>query len=91
MTRGELFCGHRIAAQSPSLGGRNFQREKVQSSKTCRLGGDEQNTDNVGMEHHIIPLGIAYHRYGDRTFGIRTADRLHHLYLIGQTGAGKSM
>jgi len=42
------------------------------------------------MEHRIIPLGIAYHRYGDRTFGIRAADRLHYLYLIGQTGAGKS-
>ncbi|MEM9010620.1 MAG: hypothetical protein AAGE18_05285 [Pseudomonadota bacterium] len=36
-------------------------------------------------------LGLAYHRYEDPTpFGIDPADRLLHLYLIGQTGTGKS-
>ena len=35
-------------------------------------------------------LGYAYHRYGDYRFGIRQADRMHHCYLIGQTGTGKS-
>lgn len=40
--------------------------------------------------HPITPLGIARHQYGDRPFGIRLADRMHHLYLIGQTGTGKS-
>jgi len=42
------------------------------------------------MQSPITPLGIARHRYGDRPFGIRLADRMHHLYLIGQTGTGKS-
>ena len=42
------------------------------------------------MQSPITPLGIARHQYGDRPFGIRLADRMHHLYLIGQTGTGKS-
>ncbi|MFU7529303.1 type IV secretory system conjugative DNA transfer family protein [Qipengyuania sp. ASV99] len=42
------------------------------------------------MQSDFTPLGIAYHRYGDRPFGIRQADRMHHLYVIGQTGTGKS-
>ncbi len=36
-------------------------------------------------------LGLGYHRYkAPQPFGIDTADRLHHLYIIGQTGTGKS-
>ncbi|MCO5792821.1 MAG: type IV secretion system DNA-binding domain-containing protein [Blastomonas sp.] len=42
------------------------------------------------MLSDITPLGSAYHRHGDRPFGIRQADRLHHIYAIGQTGTGKS-
>lgn len=42
------------------------------------------------MHDPITPLGIAYHQYGERPFGIRQTDRRHHLYLIGQTGTGKS-
>jgi type IV secretory pathway TraG/TraD family ATPase VirD4 len=42
------------------------------------------------MNSAITPLGIARHQYGDRPFGIRLADRMHHLYVIGQTGTGKS-
>lgn len=42
------------------------------------------------MQSDFTPLGIAYHRYGDRPFGIKQADRMHHLYVIGQTGTGKS-
>ena len=42
------------------------------------------------MNPAITPLGIARHQYGDRPFGIRLADRMHHLYVIGQTGTGKS-
>ena len=42
------------------------------------------------MTARLTPLGIALHRYGDRPFGIRDADRMHHLYVIGQTGTGKS-
>lgn len=42
------------------------------------------------MDNPILSLGIARHQYGDRPFGIRQTDRMHHLYLIGQTGTGKS-
>lgn len=42
------------------------------------------------MNTPITPLGIARHQYGDRPFGISQADRMHHIYMIGQTGTGKS-
>ena len=45
------------------------------------------------MSHQNNPLatiGIASHRYGDRPFGLPLRDRLSHLYIIGQTGTGKS-
>ena len=42
------------------------------------------------MEPATTPLGIASHQHRDRPFGIRLADRMHHLYVIGQTGTGKS-
>lgn len=35
-------------------------------------------------------LGLAHHRDGERPFGISLPDRLFHLYVIGQTGTGKS-
>jgi len=39
----------------------------------------------------VTTLGLAFHRYQDPTpFGIRLPDRLLHLYIIGQTGTGKS-
>lgn len=37
-----------------------------------------------------LTLGIAYHRQGDRPFAIHSGDRMHSLYLVGQTGTGKS-
>jgi len=45
------------------------------------------------MEKYTNPvttLGIAYRRYGDQPFGIRLSDRMMHMYIIGQTGTGKS-
>lgn len=38
----------------------------------------------------ISSFGTAYYRYGDFPFGIRLTDRLSHLYIVGQTGTGKS-
>jgi len=38
----------------------------------------------------VTRLGLAYSRYGNFPFGIRLRDRLMHLYIIGQTGTGKS-
>jgi len=38
----------------------------------------------------VTTLGLAYHRSGGRPFGIKPNDRLHHLYVLGQTGTGKS-
>ena len=45
------------------------------------------------MDHppnKITALGLAYRRRGLQPFGIRLADRLSHLYIVGQTGTGKS-
>ena len=38
----------------------------------------------------ITNIGIAFSRAGNKTFGIRLADRLQHIYILGQTGTGKS-
>lgn len=38
----------------------------------------------------ITTMGIAYSRYGNRPFGIRQADRMQHISILGQTGTGKS-
>ena len=35
-------------------------------------------------------LGSAHRRQGERPFGVTPQDRLFHLYIIGQTGTGKS-
>lgn len=40
--------------------------------------------------NQVTALGQAHNRYGDFPFGIRLADRLMHLYVIGQTGTGKT-
>ncbi len=42
------------------------------------------------MLNSVTTLGLAHNRYGNRPFGIHQADRLMHLYVIGQTGTGKS-
>jgi len=38
----------------------------------------------------ITTLGLAYRKRGDTPFGIHLNDRLQHLYVVGQTGTGKS-
>ncbi|MFC6639896.1 helicase HerA domain-containing protein [Sulfitobacter sediminilitoris] len=38
----------------------------------------------------VSTLGLAQSRYGNFPFGIRLADRLMHLHVVGQTGTGKS-
>ena len=40
--------------------------------------------------NQITQLGETLGRRGGRSFGIRQADRLFHLFAIGQTGTGKS-
>jgi len=40
--------------------------------------------------NHVTGLGIAHRRYRPGAFGIRLRDRLAHLYIVGQTGTGKS-
>jgi len=42
------------------------------------------NPDQVSM------IGSAYSRHGEKPFGVRLDDRLLHLYIVGQTGTGKS-
>jgi DNA helicase HerA-like ATPase len=38
----------------------------------------------------VTMIGTAYSRYGNKPFGIRLADRMQHIYILGQTGTGKS-
>ena len=38
----------------------------------------------------VTTIGIAYGRYVCKPFGICLSDRLQHIYIIGQTGTGKS-
>ena len=42
------------------------------------------------VSNTVTNLGMAYRHYGDVPFGIHLMDRLQHLYVIGQTGTGKS-
>jgi type IV secretory pathway TraG/TraD family ATPase VirD4 len=46
-------------------------------------------SENIGPNAHIL-LGAAHHRYGNKPLTIKPADRMHSIYLIGQTGTGKS-
>ncbi|MBV1865784.1 MAG: type IV secretion system DNA-binding domain-containing protein [Rhodobacteraceae bacterium] len=38
----------------------------------------------------VTTIGTTTGRYRPRAFGIRQADRLMHMYIVGQTGTGKS-
>lgn len=38
----------------------------------------------------VTMIGTAYSRYGNKPFGIRLKDRMQHIYILGQTGTGKS-
>lgn len=40
--------------------------------------------------NHVTKLGTAHSHHRPQPFGIRLEDRLAHLYIIGQTGTGKS-
>jgi len=53
-------------------------------ARVPHTGGMTWNSDS------ITNIGIAFSRSGNRTFGIRLADRLQHIYVLGQTGTGKS-
>lgn len=47
-------------------------------------------SDNLSMHDQSV-IGLAYKRYKDpMPFGVPQHDRLLHMYLIGQTGTGKS-
>jgi hypothetical protein len=39
---------------------------------------------------HVTTIGTTTGHYHPRSFGIRQADRLMHIYIIGQTGTGKT-
>lgn len=47
-------------------------------------------SDTWRMSETPTLLGLAYTRSCERHFGILPRDRLQHLYVIGQTGTGKS-
>lgn len=46
--------------------------------------------DCMGNENDVSRIGNVLFRNDQSSFGIRQADRLLHLYVVGQTGTGKS-
>nr|WP_295469262.1 type IV secretion system DNA-binding domain-containing protein [Mesorhizobium sp.] len=44
----------------------------------------------MNAHDHVTEVGTTLGRNGGKFFGIRQADRLFHLFAIGQTGTGKS-
>jgi type IV secretory pathway TraG/TraD family ATPase VirD4 len=44
----------------------------------------------IWNSHSVTMIGTAFSRGGNKAFGIRVADRLQHIYILGQTGTGKS-
>jgi hypothetical protein len=46
--------------------------------------------DRPGSDNRITALGVTNFRNQRRRFGIKRADRHHHMYIIGKTGTGKS-
>ena len=42
------------------------------------------------MDEPITLIGQTNHRNQYNTFGIKQSDRMHHCYLLGKTGVGKS-
>lgn len=42
------------------------------------------------MDNDFSRIGTAHRRYNNLPFGIRQSDRLFHMYVVGQTGTGKS-
>src|SRR2546422_11004894 len=46
--------------------------------------------EKLANDNRITALAVTNFRNDRRRFGIKRADRLAHLYLIGKTGSGKS-
>lgn len=44
----------------------------------------------MNTNHQVTTLGVTTGRYRPRPFGILQPDRLMHMYIIGQTGVGKT-
>lgn len=42
------------------------------------------------MDNSITPIGITNWRNQNKPFNIKDTDRLHHIYVIGKSGTGKS-
>lgn len=42
------------------------------------------------QKHDITPIGVTNWRNQNIPFGIKDKDRLHHMYVIGKSGTGKS-
>jgi len=42
------------------------------------------------LSHDVTYIGRTNHHNQGKLFGIKQADRLHHMYIIGKTGVGKS-
>lgn len=65
-----------------------------QTGNTALLHGSPLSTHPVDMtaadDNRVVLIGRTNYRNRRQAFGIRQADRRHHMYLIGKTGTGKS-
>ncbi|MEK9132514.1 MAG: DUF87 domain-containing protein [Patescibacteria group bacterium] len=59
-------------------------------SKKLEPPADLPNPANIGTDEGFTTLGKTNFRGGSQEFGIKTADRRRHIYIIGKTGMGKS-
>ena len=66
--------------------------ELGQSGMMYRLHGGSLGCDHGGMKNNdsVSLLAETNWRNNRKRFGIRQADRRHHMYVLGKTGTGKS-
>jgi DNA helicase HerA-like ATPase len=68
--------------------GKRYRNGILRSLSMRRLS---RHYETMNHDHDITYFARTNHRNTGTPFGIRRADRRHHMYLIGKTGVGKSM
>ncbi len=83
----ELICCHNLVFLDVIKAG-TVSAQAIRN----QLSRNGNSRDHGHMFRNVQSIiGLAYRRYDDPSpFGIAGADRLQHLYVIGQTGTGKS-
>src|SRR3989338_9423987 len=60
------------------------------STNSSRLYHLKKNDSRMNKEQDIVYIGTSNFRGSDKIFGIKNKDRFQHMYVIGQTGTGKT-